>query len=182
MLVLLGESGSGKSAVERGMVSRGYKRAISHTTRSPRDNEVEGIDYFFVSEGELDKLWADGLLGERIYYMGNTYALHVDQIKNDGVAVVIPEGLRQLRERGDLDILSVYLYVSEEERYKRMLGRGDREEDILKRLKNDRDNFSGVREVCDLVLDVGSKSVEEVCGELFFFLHKGRVYRKGERT
>lgn len=41
----------------------GHKRAISHTTRSPRDNEVEGIDYFFVSEGELDKLWEDGLLG-----------------------------------------------------------------------------------------------------------------------
>ena len=48
MIVLIGESASGKSSIERCLVEDyGYNKIVSYTTRPPRAGEVDGIDYHF---------------------------------------------------------------------------------------------------------------------------------------
>ena len=48
MIVLVGESASGKSSIERNLVEKhGYNRVISYTTRKPRTGEHDGVDYHF---------------------------------------------------------------------------------------------------------------------------------------
>ena len=51
MIVLVGESASGKSSIERNLVDNyGYKKIITYTTRQPRPNEVDGVDYFIAKK------------------------------------------------------------------------------------------------------------------------------------
>ena len=45
--VLVGQTASGKDSVMRGLIDKGYKRIVSHTTRPIRTGEKEGVDYYF---------------------------------------------------------------------------------------------------------------------------------------
>ena len=50
-----------------------YALSISATTRSPREGEVDGREYFFKSEDEFKKMIDDGELLEYAKYVGNYY-------------------------------------------------------------------------------------------------------------
>ena len=46
MIILVGESASGKSSIEKYLVDNyGYNKIISYTTREPREGDVDGVDY-----------------------------------------------------------------------------------------------------------------------------------------
>ena len=132
MIVLIGESGCGKSTVESELVDRGYRKAISLTSRESRVGEVEGQSYFFRSRPELEALRAAGKIAEWIEYMGNVYALTKEECMKADVVVVEPNGLKQLQEIEGLNLEVVYLKCSEEVREARMRSRGDSEDNIQK--------------------------------------------------
>ena len=49
-IILIGASGSGKSTIEKILAEEyDYKKIVSYTTRKPRENEVNGIDYNFTN-------------------------------------------------------------------------------------------------------------------------------------
>ena len=57
MVILSSPSGSGKTTLVKKISSKNnYSISISHTTRTPRTNEVNGKEYFFVGEEEFKKL------------------------------------------------------------------------------------------------------------------------------
>jgi len=57
IVILSSPSGAGKTTlVKRISIENNYKISISHTTRKPRTNEVDGKDYFFVNEDKFQKL------------------------------------------------------------------------------------------------------------------------------
>jgi guanylate kinase len=65
LVVLSGPSGVGKDSVLDELARRGrhFHRVITCTTRAPRENERDGVDYYFVSDAEFDAMIAnDGLL------------------------------------------------------------------------------------------------------------------------
>jgi guanylate kinase len=72
-VVLSGPSGAGKDAVLDELERRGYRfhRVITCTTRPPRENERDGVDYFFVSDLEFDELIAAGGLLEHAVVYGH---------------------------------------------------------------------------------------------------------------
>ena len=57
MLILSSPSGAGKTTITKKIQQKyqNFKISVSHTTRKPRSNEVEGIDYFFISHEEFKK-------------------------------------------------------------------------------------------------------------------------------
>lgn len=70
-VVLSGPSGAGKDAVLDELARRGqrFHRVITCTTRPPRDNERDGVDYYFVSDTQFDALIEnDGLLEHAVVY------------------------------------------------------------------------------------------------------------------
>lgn len=70
-VVLSGPSGAGKDAVLDELARRGqhFHRVITCTTRPPRENERDGIDYYFVTDADFDALIAsDGLLEHAVVY------------------------------------------------------------------------------------------------------------------
>lgn len=166
MLVLIGESGVGKTTIEDELIKKGYVRAISHTTREKRANDVDGVNYFFVSREEMEELDKKGELAERIDFCGNVYALCKEQCKTDKIVVVAPEGLKQLLAKDDLDIFSVYLCAPDEVRKERMLGRGDTLEKAEERLAYDRETFAGIRDMVNITLDNSVKTLDEIVEEV----------------
>ena len=58
MIVLSSPSGAGKTTLVKSLIKRNknIKYSISYTTRAPRKNEKNGIDYFFVTVNEFNKL------------------------------------------------------------------------------------------------------------------------------
>ncbi|HEY8172315.1 MAG TPA: guanylate kinase [Dehalococcoidia bacterium] len=70
-VVLSGPSGAGKDAVLDELARRGHRfhRVVTATTRPPRDNERDGVDYFFVSDADFDRLIeTNGLLEHAVVY------------------------------------------------------------------------------------------------------------------
>ena len=67
MVILSSPSGVGKTTITKKIQQKyqTFKISVSHTTRLPRSNEVEGVDYFFVSNKEFKKL----INGDKFYEM-----------------------------------------------------------------------------------------------------------------
>lgn len=168
MIIIVAESGAGKTTIEDYLIENyGFKRAISHTSRAKRVNDVEGVNYFFVSKEEMERLYAEGELIERIDYMGEIYGFVKGQCLPDRIAVVTPDGLEQLSQHKDLNIVSFYLRVTPETRRSRMLGRGDSPESVEKRLYNDNIVFAGAESMVDFVLENDKdKTVEDITKEI----------------
>jgi len=57
-IVLSSPSGAGKTTITKKLSQKypNIKISISHTTRKPRSNEIDGVDYHFVSQEEFEKL------------------------------------------------------------------------------------------------------------------------------
>ena len=118
---------------------------VSTTTREPRQGEVPGKDYHFVTVEELPSV--DFI--ESVEYAGNYYGMTYDEItrvfSKADKAVVVTEytGVLQLKERlkgfkvNDeiIEVISIGVYSLKHDLSQRMRDRGDSEEVILKRLK-----------------------------------------------
>ena len=58
MLILSSPSGAGKTTITKKIQQKyqNFKISVSHTTRTPRPNEVDGIDYYFVTRNKFEEL------------------------------------------------------------------------------------------------------------------------------
>ena len=58
MVILSSPSGAGKTTITKKIQQKyqNFKISVSHTTRKPRTNEIDGVDYFFVSKNEFKNL------------------------------------------------------------------------------------------------------------------------------
>lgn len=168
MVILVGASASGKTEVARYLQAvYGMRKATTTTSRPPRKGERDGIDYFFVSKEDFERLFEAGQLVERAVYSGNFYGCGVDQVAHDRTIVLDPNGLHHFQALNDPGIVTFFLKASEETRRKRMVARGDKKEDIEKRLSNDRDEFSDAKmPTTDFTIQTDSKSISEIAAEV----------------
>ncbi|MGN7386870.1 guanylate kinase [Sporosarcina sp. SAFN-015] len=83
LIVLSGPSGVGKGTVRKELFQQpdtNYEYSISMTTRSPREGEQDGVDYFFKSRNEFEQLIKEGKLLEYAEYVGNYYGTPLDYV------------------------------------------------------------------------------------------------------
>ncbi|MNK49204.1 Guanylate kinase [compost metagenome] len=142
--VLVGPSGTGKTTIALELISKvpHLRKAITCTTRAPREGERSGVDYYFVSDEQFDFLLASGKLIEHTIYGGFRYGLPVDQFLEaeqagaDMLAVLDIQGVHALRSKFGLErIRAIFLCSpSEEELTRRMRERGSNPEEIARRL------------------------------------------------
>jgi guanylate kinase len=103
VLVVTGPSGVGKGTLIRRLLERrpDYRLSVSATTRSPREGEVDGRDYHFLSEQEFERRLAAGDFLEHALYAGNHYGTlkaEVDRTPGNLVLEIEVEGARQVRQ------------------------------------------------------------------------------------
>ena len=90
LLLVCGPSGSGKSTLVDRLVREyptKYEQSTSYTTRVPRNGEVDGRDYNFVTVSEFNRLLFNGELVESSLYAGNYYGTSlrsIEHISNQG--------------------------------------------------------------------------------------------------
>lgn len=151
MIVLVGESASGKSSVQNELVKLGYKKLITYTTRLPRDGEEDGVDYHFINKDHFLTLKDKGFFAETAKYNGWYYGTAKEDCTDDKVAVLTPHGMRQLKKIDGLNITSFYIKVSRRARLIKILQRGDAIEEAYRRSLSDVGQFDGIEDEVDYV-------------------------------
>lgn len=141
MLVLSSPSGAGKSTIARALLEREDElfMSVSLTTRPPRPGEEEGRDYYFVTKKEYQqRLDQDDLL-EHAEVFGNFYGTPrslVEKHLSVGEDVMFDidwQGTQQLGESAREDLVSIFILPpSYEELEKRLTGRGQDSEDVVR--------------------------------------------------
>jgi guanylate kinase len=142
MLILTGPSASGKTEVAKILIEKYHlQKFITYTTRPIRVNEVDGVDYHFVSVDKFLKMKQDEEFIETTYYNNNHYGSRKLDCSNDKVVILDPSGVNRFYQALKDQIVSVYLETPEDIRRKRMMERLDKEELIERRLTSDREVF-----------------------------------------
>ena len=104
--ILSSPSGAGKTTlVKKISKNRNFSVSVSHTTRSPRPNEIDGKDYYFVSKNNFKKLIKKGEFLEhaRVFdnYYGSSKKLVIEKLKK-GKNIIFDidwQGTRQIRNK-----------------------------------------------------------------------------------
>lgn len=140
LIILSGPSGVGKGTVREELFkdeSLNLAYSISMTTRKPRPQERDGIDYFFVEEETFKDKIEKGLLLEWAQFVGNYYgtpAENVEKLLNEGKNVVLEievQGALQVMKKCP-DALTIFLVPpSLEELERRIRGRRTEEETVV---------------------------------------------------
>jgi guanylate kinase len=119
LIIISGPSGVGKGTIRRLVMkdkSLNLVYSVSMTTRQRRDKEIEGRDYFFVSDDVFDKNIEKGNLLEWAEFVGNRYGTpkdRVEELRNEGKNVILEievNGTRQvLAKCKGRDVISIFL-------------------------------------------------------------------------
>ncbi len=156
MIAILGESGSGKTTLQEMLLDFNpkLKRIVSFTTRPPRDGETDGIEYHFVSDSAFQALVNKDFFVEISNYRGWNYGLPKSECENNenGVCVITPHGLRQLKAKG-ITPISIYLLVNRRLRLMNLLDRGDDIEESYRRNVSDIGQFDGIADEVDAIIE-----------------------------
>lgn len=138
LFCLLGPSGSGKTTLGKFLIEHlGFVEVISHTTRKPREGEINGLTYYFVSDEEFDKIEKI----EEVEYAGNRYGFSKQEIDYklenfNGVFLIADKnGIEQLKKVYGNMVVVIYLWSSPYEIFWRMVKRGDGFHEAQSRVK-----------------------------------------------
>ena len=153
IICLIGKSGSGKSTIEQKLCSDlKINHVISHTTRPPRKEELEGLDYFFCTDDYFEEE-RENFVEQRLYKIINKdgtkaiwrYGLHRNNVKEGlNVVVVDPNGYKALRKFfGRDNVLPFFIHCSDATRLNRILLRGDGSNklEVMRRFAADERDF-----------------------------------------
>ena len=170
MVILVGESAAGKSSIERCLVENyGFNKIVSYTTRPPRDGEVDGVDYHFISVEQFNQLKADGFFAETASYREWNYGVAKEDCTDDKVAVLTPHGLRQVSKIDGVNVTSFHINVPRRDRLIKLLQRGDNIEEAYRRSLSDVGQFDGIEDEVDFVINNNwyEKSAVEMAKEVY---------------
>ena len=144
MIILSSPSGVGKTTLTKKIQQKfqSFRISVSHTTRLPRSNEVDGVDYFFVSVKKFEKLIKNNEFYEYAKIYENYYGTlkeNVDEVikTNDIIFDIDWQGTKQLSQFKNLNLIKIYLIPpNKKELKKRLINRNqDSEEEVEKRFK-----------------------------------------------
>lgn len=144
MIVVVGESCSGKDTLVKNLKKRGYKYGISYVTRPKRDNEVDGVDYHFISKDEFLKMDEFGLFMESNEFQGHYYGMTHDEFKESDIIITTPDRIKFYRESFE-KLLVIYVTCNKATRINRMKSsRKWTNKEILDRIQYDSRLFKEV--------------------------------------
>lgn len=140
LIVYSGPSGVGKSTILHEVLkdeSLNLEFSVSMTTRLPREGEIDGKDYFFVSKETFKKAIEEDKFLEHARYVGNYYGTprdYVEQERNKGKNVILEidvQGGLQVIEKCS-DCISIFIMPpSIDELRNRLSGRGTEKEEVV---------------------------------------------------
>ena len=140
MIILSSPSGAGKTTlVKKISKEKNFKVSISHTTREPRVNETNGVDYYFTSLDNFEKLVEENAFLEYAKVFQNLYGSTKKQVFNyleDGYNVLFDidwQGAQQIKNQTlNYKLISFFILPpSRKVLLQRLITRGENKDDII---------------------------------------------------
>ena len=163
VFVISGPSGVGKSTVLRMVLERdaGLSFSVSHTTRTPREGERDGVDYWFVDPASFRRMIDEDAFLEWAEYQGRLYGTSraaVEEPTSRGVDLILEvevQGAEQLRQRLPQAVTVFVLPPSSMQDLERRLLRrkSDDEQAIRKRLETAKREITEARHYDYLIVN-----------------------------
>jgi guanylate kinase len=132
VFVISAPSGTGKTTLVRGVMEQlpDLRFSVSYTTRSPRANEKEGEDYYFVSSSTFESMVERGEFLEWAEVLGNRYGTAlatVNHLASKGTDLILDidtQGAKKVKEKVEQTVLIYILPPSLEVLLERLVKRG----------------------------------------------------------
>lgn len=171
MLILVGPSASGKTQILKILMEKyGMKKLVTYTTRNMRVNEVDGVDYHFITKEDFMEKAESGFFFETIEYNNNYYGTAKNDFSNDKAVILEPNGLYKYIDDAKDQIKIVVLKCEENVLRNRMIFRQDKLEDIEKRINGDKTWFKAdLYEQADLILDTSHSDIFDDAERVYSF-------------
>ncbi len=153
LVVISGFSGAGKGTLLKAMMEKyhNYALSISATTRSPREGEQNGKEYFFVNRESFEKMIEEGQLIEYAQYVNNYYGTprqYVFQQMADGKDVILEieiQGALKIKEQFPEALLLFVMPPNADELKRRLVGRGTESTEVIEaRLHRAEEEAAGI--------------------------------------
>lgn len=153
LVVISGFSGAGKGTLLKAMMEKyhNYALSISATTRSPREGEQNGKEYFFVNRESFEKMIEEGQLIEYAQYVNNYYGTprqYVFQQMADGKDVILEieiQGALKIKEQFPEALLLFVMPPNADELKRRLVGRGTESAEVIEaRLHRAEEEAAGI--------------------------------------
>jgi len=142
-IVLVGKSGAGKDHARKLLVDLGVEYPVPFTTRPPRDNEVMGADYHFISKDMFRQIEeSDG------WYVSNEfngwcYGITREQFNVDqSLFIMSPAAVSKMPASDRIMTNVVYINVPADVRRKRILERMGNADSVDRRIEADEKDFA----------------------------------------
>ena len=145
MFVLSSPSGVGKTTLTKKIAEHNpnFKISISYTTRKPRPNEINGADYYFVTEQEFNTLIKENSFFEYANIFNNRYGTlkkTVEKLLSQGKDVLFDidwQGTQQLKKIKNLSLITFFILPPNVQALKeRLLNRHKGQEEIIEKRMN----------------------------------------------
>ena len=161
MVILSSPSGAGKTTISKKIQQKyqNFKISVSHTTRKPRSNEVEGIDYYFIKENDFKNKIKNNEFYEHAKIFGNYYGTSKESVlnllknKNDVLFDIDWQGTQQLSKFKELNLLKIFILPpSKKELKTRLLQRNQDKPNVVEERLKAYDSDSAHKEDYDFVV------------------------------
>lgn len=180
IILFIGPSGSGKTFLINSLMKKYpqiFDVPVSTTSRLPRVDEREGVDYYFRNQ----LYFATESFLEQTYYAGNFYGLTCKEVINKRkkghlLAAVDINGLKQIRKLiGKENVISFFIWAPIETLRERMKSRGDTNKMIQQRMENIlKEHELGNSKLCDYKIH-NDRNVEDVLKDIEGILSTGGI-------
>ena len=160
LVVVSGFSGAGKGTLMKELLNRyeNYALSISATTRAPRTGEVDGKEYFFVTEEHFNDMIEKEELIEYAQYVNHSYGTPKEYVLNqmkkgkDVILEIEIQGALKVKERFPEAILLFVMPPNAQELKRRLVGRGTESMEVINaRLRRAAEEAQGM-EAYDYIL------------------------------
>ena len=138
--ILVGKAAAGKDHMRKVLESRGFKYAVSYTTRPPRTGEVDGKDYIFITEDNFKEMIKNGEFYEFVVFNNWYYGTTNKQFYSDDIFIMTPAGLSHVSPEDRKNSVVFYFDIPYEERKYRLSLRSDADS-VERRLEADEIDF-----------------------------------------
>lgn len=144
LCIVSAPSGAGKTSLCKEVITLipDIQFSVSHTTRPPRQHEIKGVDYYFVSLEEFRKMIDNSQLIEWTEIYGNLYGTSkafVEKYRSKGIDIIFdidPVGARRIKEIYNDSVTIFILPPSYGELEERLVQRGTDSEEVIKHRLN----------------------------------------------
>ena len=185
LIIISSPSGTGKTTICKKIINRDerIKLSVSHTTRSPRDNEMNGVDYFFVSNDEFDSKILDQSFLEYAKVFGNFYGTSKNNVEDllskdfDVLFDIDWQGAAQILKSNLAKIVTIFLVPPSKEAVlerleERSKETGDNYKAVQKRMSEYENEMSHANEYNHIVVN---DNIEECAEKVLNIIENERI-------